>query len=80
MKQLTIMPVRAGIDLPRNTFSRSFIKQLDSILKAKAPKNYTGLAGRRICFQFVDEKQRDGFMEKMQDFFSEHGYKFTIDS
>lgn len=74
------MPVRAGIDLPRNTFSRSFIKELDTILKKWIPENYTGLAGRRICLQFRTEKARDAFMVKMNEFFASRGYKFTIGS
>ena len=53
---------RISVELCRSKFSREAIKRTDKIFKTdkRVSKNYTGVAGRRLCFQFetIEEKEK----------------------
>ncbi len=58
---------RIMVAIPR-TISRETIKKLDKIMEAdlRTSKNYTGLVGRNMCFQFQTEVEKVRFREIMQ--------------
>ena len=54
---------RLAVNLPRNRYSREDVKKMNNILISdkKIQRNYTGLNGRNICFQFPTEKEKEDF-------------------
>lgn len=57
------MYYRTYIELSRKTHSRAQVNALDKMLKThpQTKLNYTGLVGRRFCFQFNTPELREAF-------------------